>query len=678
MPKWVTIDDVADAAYAAGYRGEALAIAIAVTKPESGTGAPAGKWADAEALGDLTIQDATWGPSVGAWQVRTLKAAAAGTDRHRGTLFGNLARQAKAAYAISGGNTTTGSGPPNRGWNHWSVYKSGAHRPYLDAARKAAAAREALGGSGSVAGGGSDWWRPSVGNGNDSSLPATAAARAGEGARTPDVIIAAGELPVALVAPRSPSGIRVRGSAESLAFGENLLGGSVELTAEESSELTLDLANPGRMFLGGGRGTTTLRGEVYWGTDLRFIIAAQELTGGGEDVGTYETGRVTITARDKVIDRLKRTNVDQAGRAVRAEEPAGVKNLSPTQYAELLAFLSGVRFMGEGSPTRADIAPQRGADGIYEAPWEVLNRLARELGFWCFHSNGVLYFGRPSWLAEHAVAVKVGFTRNAWGDPWLDIVGLDSFRDTVDSFTGGELSFSLPRQRGELVRPGMKVVTAGIYGLGYPEWLVTTVRWPIDAGAGPVEVSCVAPVDPIIQKSTGPEGNTDSDTPTSSSPTSGSRENTAGNPGQPGGRIGTTERRRLFGEPGDRSRTRTVRTPWGISVTVNDAVESRFSRACRLANERSSWRPRRIDSYAVRPVRGSSDWSLHAFGLAWDFFSSAPGVPPPGGVWAETSAPDAAFRQAFYEVGFHLGANFTTRKDYPHIEWASPPPAYGS
>lgn len=73
----------------------------------------------------------------------------------------------------------------------------------------------------------------------------------------------------------------------------------------------------------------------------------------------------------------------------------------------------------------------------------------------------------------------------------------------------------------------------------------------------------------------------------------------------------------------------------------------------------------------MRPIRGGSEWSLHSFGLAWDIFESGPGVPPPGGVWAETSAPSPAFRQAFKDQGFYLGAEFSSRKDYPHIEWAA-------
>lgn len=86
------------------------------------------------ALGDTTITDATWGPSVGLWQVRSLVAAnGTGTARDASQLA-SPAFNASAAQQISGGWTN---------FTPWSTYGSGAYRGYLSAA--SAAVGKALG-----------------------------------------------------------------------------------------------------------------------------------------------------------------------------------------------------------------------------------------------------------------------------------------------------------------------------------------------------------------------------------------------------------------------------------------------------------------------------------------------------------------------------------------------------
>lgn len=137
-------------------------------------------------------------------------------------------------------------------------------------------------------------------------------------------------------------------------------------------------------------------------------------------------------------------------------------------------------------------------------------------------------------------------------------------------------------------------------------------------------------------------------------------------------RLSHTQRVAAFGPPCEAHYRRRVTTPWGISVLCHEAIVSRFLSACELASERSRWVPRRIDHYVCRQIRGSDTWSLHAWPLAWDLFDRP--YPEPVDVWGSANAPDAAFRSAFADEGFALGADFARRKDYPHIEWASAPP----
>jgi len=98
----------------AGLSPAAAAIATAIAKAESG-------WRT-DAMGDTTLTTSTWGPSVGLWQVRSLKAET-GTGRTRdASRLTDPAFNARSMVAISGGG---------QNWKPWSVFTSGAYRKYL-------------------------------------------------------------------------------------------------------------------------------------------------------------------------------------------------------------------------------------------------------------------------------------------------------------------------------------------------------------------------------------------------------------------------------------------------------------------------------------------------------------------------------------------------------------------
>lgn len=140
-------------------------------------------------------------------------------------------------------------------------------------------------------------------------------------------------------------------------------------------------------------------------------------------------------------------------------------------------------------------------------------------------------------------------------------------------------------------------------------------------------------------------------------------------------RISQPARAKAFGSPGDITYLRHIPTPWmkpgtnkhlyvHAHVLIADLLLHCFAHAVRPA-----WTPRRVDSYAPRKVRGSTNWSLHSWGLAFDFFVTPPGVKPPGGVWTPDNPVTPEFAQAFTSHGFTWG-NEWTRKDLPHIEWS--------
>lgn len=74
------------------------------------------------AVGDTTLENGTWGPSVGLFQVRTLRSqTGSGGTRDANALMTSVADQAKAALSI-----LHGSGP-----SAWSTYTTGAYKPFM-------------------------------------------------------------------------------------------------------------------------------------------------------------------------------------------------------------------------------------------------------------------------------------------------------------------------------------------------------------------------------------------------------------------------------------------------------------------------------------------------------------------------------------------------------------------
>lgn len=117
----MTPGEVCRLAVGAGLVHERAVIATAVSWGESGL--------DPDAVGDEDLEDEEWGPSVGLWQVRSLRA-------HLGTGLERDARRladpefnARSMAAISGGGED---------FSAWTIYRNGTYRDHLDAVRAAA------------------------------------------------------------------------------------------------------------------------------------------------------------------------------------------------------------------------------------------------------------------------------------------------------------------------------------------------------------------------------------------------------------------------------------------------------------------------------------------------------------------------------------------------------------
>lgn len=101
----------------AGFKGDALRVAAGIVWAESSN--------NAAAVGDTGLQTATWGPSIGIFQIRSLKKPQnySGNDGKRiASKLYDAQYNANLAYAISNGG---------QNWSPWSTFTSGAYAAML-------------------------------------------------------------------------------------------------------------------------------------------------------------------------------------------------------------------------------------------------------------------------------------------------------------------------------------------------------------------------------------------------------------------------------------------------------------------------------------------------------------------------------------------------------------------
>lgn len=115
----LSAQQVAQLALAAGFETQRAVVAVAIAQAESGF--------NDQAVGDVALQNDYWGPSVGLWQIRTLKFPSS-PYRTKDWLLQDPANQAKAAFVISSGGAD---------FSPWSTYKNGAYKRYMEGAVRA-------------------------------------------------------------------------------------------------------------------------------------------------------------------------------------------------------------------------------------------------------------------------------------------------------------------------------------------------------------------------------------------------------------------------------------------------------------------------------------------------------------------------------------------------------------
>jgi cell wall-associated NlpC family hydrolase len=448
---------VAEVAYRAGFRGDALVTIVAIAGAESGY--------RTDAVGDVGLQTGTWGPSVGLTQVRSLNAEKGkGTDRDELANYDPL-HNLTAAYHISGGGAN---------FRPWSTYTNGAYRKFVDAATSAASS--AGGGAGAYAAAGA---ASAVGmSPNDW--------RSGPPIPTDDrlqPIAGYGDSPTS--SPGFP--FTIRGRTLEGRIDDYIVEGHVSLSVEQIWQVDLTFDDPGLA----GLWETGLFdiGTPVDTADIHWKVGAVQVQQGPANEQVAVALR-TAGAEDLKSDRRPRTEQNVSPYVYVAHEAAAV-GLEVTG-GKIDHSLYAVRPSVGRNPALAADPTSRGESG-----WEAIQRIAGEVGAWAWEGGlGLLYFGSP----RRFVAELIGFDvvwRPGPGQEHLAPLECPTCRRTNDDpLLLAEVSVKLPPSRGHQVRPGMRLTLSGVKGFE-DSYIVKSVEWDLDGGISPVTVTAVTPRDPI-------------------------------------------------------------------------------------------------------------------------------------------------------------------------------------
>lgn len=464
-PAYQPASQVLSAAQIAGYaqgvglNGDALATAVAIALAESG--------GDTLALGDVSLETATWGPSVGLWQIRSLYGDN-GTGRSRDqSKLTDPAFNARSMYEISSGGTN---------WRPWSVYTNGAYRRSLTTARSAAAAPVAATGAGAPAG-------------SVSATPAVA--------------------PVAFLAPSQRSApIRIGGRAGMGELGNALIGGQLSMKIDEVSELTLLFDDQQHRWL-----------NQQWldiDTPVDFLGIDWLIVGIG-------------TAEQDGLPALQVTCQPESSVALRQTTPATLQNLTRGDYLQrVCSGLPGVRSVSvqPGGAVQGTIGPttvqdpsapggQRG-----QSLWELQKDLATKDGRQFVDAGGHLLYGDPTWLNTQGTNWLIDYNGSAsisggehlramtvpkcTGDRRKPSPGL--FKDDGQGYLTSEVDVTVdtPARGFPAVGNGMFLagiprfwrtrhtiasVTMDLAQLPYPQVQITAKRYPLILPSDSVDIS---------------------------------------------------------------------------------------------------------------------------------------------------------------------------------------------
>lgn len=340
----LSFDEVARVAFGAGFRGESLVIAVAVSKAESGH--------------NTTIVSRTG--DYGLWQINK---AAHGRSYDWGRIT-VPAYNAQAAFKISGSGTN---------WRPWSVFKSGKYKAHMGAARAAVGSLGNGGGGGappSIAGPAAGP-RKDVGPGGWVQLPGGAWAPP-LGASQPEAM---GSVAI--------DALLLNGGPVPAEVGQVLTSANVERTIDGAPTLSVTLHDSQRSLVRSGLFSSRLTCQV---DRYAYELVKVNKTGDGL-VLTFEELAVAAMRRHtnpRKVGPGYLSRVEFATMLIRDEEPWIAVRYPP------LAVLRTKVELAKGNPDQGG--------GAAEDTWAALGRIFEEVGWRRFVVENVLYLAPDEWL----------------------------------------------------------------------------------------------------------------------------------------------------------------------------------------------------------------------------------------------------------------------------------------
>ncbi len=448
---------ISEFAWAAGFRNDGLRIAVAVALAESG--------GRTEAVGDTTLQNSTWGPSIGLWQIRSLNAQK-GTKGERDELANyEPLHNAKAAYAISGGGSN---------WKPWSVYTNGSYKKYLDAAGGAASSTTSRGGSaGSIT--------QFIGDSSYAVPPPIA-------------------LPVEPIALKEPKNLIILGKDLSEEQSARIVGGSIEMTNDQIPQISITFLDEDYNIWSAPWKTQGT--AVNW-DDWKLELAGAS---GDERDGVFYT-TIQLWPRGVAALRAKTGTTRRsltAGNWITAE--ANAVGMTVVNY-EARGIIHDV-ISSEKTDDQIEGLTYDNKTDVQEpeSAWDTMRRLGKEDGCILYAlPEATIVFGRPSIIVRALPYFDAGFRGSVNGDPalnWTRISPEVTVQTTSTVLISKRATIWLPRSRGERLRPGHAGRLPGFPSFDDGNYLVSSVRWDLMDINADVEVDLEVPIDPAPQPQT--------------------------------------------------------------------------------------------------------------------------------------------------------------------------------
>lgn len=297
------------------------------------------------------------------------------------------------------------------------------------------------------------------------------------------------------------SSLLIRGAKFNAQIAEAVTAANVSMSVSKVTEVNVTFMDPDFKVLASNifRAGTRMDFE-----DHRLTINSLSLAG-----GQGNNPLVTLRARSYIVEALK----SRTGALV-------MKNASPTDFVTAECRAVGAGLVGQPTGRRTQVnrdVLKTGETAGVDKPssWTTFQRLAQELGFYCFEIAGTVYFGRPSWLIRSAALPK---TEVFWNEGPEDkrMLGIPDASWSTDSETSFDFSFEVPLSRAAEFRPGKLVHPRGIpvFNQGY---LIESVDFPL-VGNGVVSVNATSFIDPKPQGESTETSSTSTVAPAPSAP----------------------------------------------------------------------------------------------------------------------------------------------------------------